>query len=99
MFDGCTSLTTVPELPATALAYNCYGGMFNGCTSLYASGTQTAEAPYEWRIPTNAVISGTTYLQYVMFTNCLGTRTADDFAGEAGQQYIYYTQNPPVGSN
>ena len=34
MFDGCTSLTTAPELPATTLAGYCYSGMFNGCTSL-----------------------------------------------------------------
>ena len=34
MFDGCTSLTTAPELPATTLADSCYYGMFFGCTSL-----------------------------------------------------------------
>ena len=34
MFDGCTSLTTAPDLPATTLANTCYYGMFKGCTSL-----------------------------------------------------------------
>ena len=34
MFDGCTSLTTAPELPATELAYGCYNSMFSGCSSL-----------------------------------------------------------------
>lgn len=34
MFDGCTNLTTVPELPATTLSNYCYNGMFSGCTSL-----------------------------------------------------------------
>ena len=34
MFQGCTSLTTAPELPATTLASSCYGSMFQGCTSL-----------------------------------------------------------------
>ena len=34
MFNGCTSLTTAPELPATTLADACYNYMFNGCTSL-----------------------------------------------------------------
>ena len=34
LFDGCTSLTTAPELPATTLTSNCYYWMFNGCTSL-----------------------------------------------------------------
>jgi len=34
MFNGCTSLTTAPNLPATTLAESCYNYMFNGCTSL-----------------------------------------------------------------
>ena len=34
MFDGCTSLTTAPELPATTLVNGCYRYMFQGCTSL-----------------------------------------------------------------
>ena len=34
MFYGCTSLTTVPTLPATTLADYCYDSMFRGCTSL-----------------------------------------------------------------
>ena len=34
LFDGCTSLTTAPSLPATTLADSCYFQMFYGCTSL-----------------------------------------------------------------
>ena len=34
MFNGCTSLTTAPELPATTLEQYCYQGMFQGCSSL-----------------------------------------------------------------
>ena len=34
MFDGCTSLTTAPALPATTLAGYCYNSMFYNCTSL-----------------------------------------------------------------
>ena len=34
MFNGCTGLTTAPDLPATTLAENCYQLMFNGCTGL-----------------------------------------------------------------
>ena len=34
MFEGCTSLTRAPELPATTLADLCYCDMFHGCTSL-----------------------------------------------------------------
>ena len=41
LFQGCTSLTQAPELPATTLASNCYSGMFYGCTSL----TRAPELP------------------------------------------------------
>lgn len=34
LFDSCTALTTVPELPATTLATYCYCYMFNWCSSL-----------------------------------------------------------------
>lgn len=34
LFNGCTSLTAAPTLPATTLTQNCYFNMFNGCTSL-----------------------------------------------------------------
>ena len=34
MFDGCTSLTRTPALPATELATFCYEWMFANCTSL-----------------------------------------------------------------
>ena len=34
LFNGCTVLTSAPELPATKLANDCYYYMFFGCTSL-----------------------------------------------------------------
>jgi hypothetical protein len=34
MFDGCTNLTTPPQLPATTLKRACYAQMFQDCTSL-----------------------------------------------------------------
>ena len=34
LFEGCSSLTTAPELPATTLAEGCYSNMFNCCISL-----------------------------------------------------------------
>ena len=34
MFNGCTSLTEAPELPATTLAQGCYQAMFYNCTNL-----------------------------------------------------------------
>ena len=34
MFQGCTSLTTAPVLPAKTLRGNCYSNMFKGCVNL-----------------------------------------------------------------
>lgn len=34
LFEGCTQLTSAPELQATELAAYCYAWMFHGCTSL-----------------------------------------------------------------
>lgn len=34
LFEGCSVLTSAPELPATTLAESCYSVMFSGCTSL-----------------------------------------------------------------
>lgn len=34
LFQGCTSLTSAPKLPATTLANYCYYGLFQSCTSL-----------------------------------------------------------------
>ena len=52
MFQGCTSLTTAPELPATTLANDCYNSMFSGCTSLTTApellATRLAERCYEY---------------------------------------------------
>ena len=42
MFNGCTNLTTAPELPATTLTKYCYQGMFFGCTSLTTAPTLPA---------------------------------------------------------
>jgi hypothetical protein len=33
MFNGCSSLTQAPELPATTLANYCYNYMFGNCKS------------------------------------------------------------------
>ena len=44
MFQGCTSLTAAPSLPATTLADSCYDAMFGGCTSLRAAPSLPATA-------------------------------------------------------
>ena len=57
LFDGCTSLTKAPALPATTLADFCYDGMFYGCQSL-------TEAP---ALPSTTL---SRYGYYHMFYGC-----------------------------
>ena len=57
MFNGCTSLTTAPELPATTLAQFCYASMFSGCTNLNV-------AP---ELPATTLVN---YCYQYMFYNC-----------------------------
>lgn len=42
MFEGCTSLTTAPELKAYIMKDYCYQSMFSGCTSLTTAPTLSA---------------------------------------------------------
>ena len=65
MFNGCTSLTTAPELPATTLASHCYQAMFSGCTSL----TTAPELP-----ATTLAMDCYTY----MFNGCTSLTTAPE---------------------
>lgn len=65
MFQGCTSLTTAPELPATTLADYCYYYMFSGCTSL----TAAPELPA-------TTLADSCY--YDMFNNCTSLTTAPE---------------------
>ena len=57
LFDGCTSLTKAPILPATTLRRQCYRYMFSGCQSL----TKAPELP--------ATTLDDSCYQY-MFQNC-----------------------------
>lgn len=53
LFYNCTILTTAPALPATTLANYCYYSMFQGCTGIKLSDTQTGEYTIPYRIPTS----------------------------------------------
>ena len=68
MFDGCTSLTTAPELLATTTDEYSYQNMFNGCTSLTTP-------------PTSIGTSSTTiasFCCYCMFSGCTSMTTAPE---------------------
>jgi hypothetical protein len=48
LFNGCSSLTTAPTLPATNLAQSCYEYMFYGCRSLTTAPTLPATNLTKW---------------------------------------------------
>ena len=64
LFSGA-ALTTAPELPATTLAYGCYAGMFQGCTSL-------TQAPV---LPAYDLAN---FCYYYMFENCTSLTSAPE---------------------
>ena len=77
MFEGCSSLTTAPELPATSLADNCYQYMFYNCTSL----TTAPELP------------ATTLANYCcssMFEGCSSLTTAPELPATTLAGGCYY---------
>ena len=63
MFNGCTSLTTAPKLPALTLTDKCYSFMFQNCTSL-------TTAPI---LPATALAQS---CYFSMFQNCTSLTTA-----------------------
>ena len=64
MFQGCTSLTTAPELPAMTLAIYCYDYMFSGCRSLTTAPSVLPATTLAW------------YCYYNMFRGCTSLTTA-----------------------
>ena len=77
MFQGCTALTTAPELPATQLAAYCYYYMFYGCTALTA-------AP---ELPATQLAA---YCYYSMFQGCTALTAAPELPATELAQYCYY---------
>ena len=76
MFQGCTSLTTAPELPATTLASSCYSVMFHNCTSL-------TTAP---KLPATTLASS---CYYYMFGNCTSLTTAPELPATKLASWCY----------
>ena len=76
MFNGCTSLTTAPELPATTLAQSCYSDMFQGCISL----TTAPELPA-------TTLAQSCYSD--MFQGCISLTTAPELPATTLAQSCY----------
>ena len=67
MFEGCTSLTQAPELPATDLEESCYQSMFQVCANL-------AEAP---ELPATTLAER---CHYATFSGCTKLRETPDLS-------------------
>ena len=77
LFNGCSVLTSAPDLPATTLANECYYGMFVDCTSL-------ASAP-ELKATTLA-----TECCYDMFYGCTSLASAPNLLATKLANYCYW---------
>ena len=76
MFDGCTNLTSPPELPATYLQPYCYRNMFYNCTSL----TSAPELPA-------TTLKDACY--YQMFYNCTSLTSAPELPATTLKDWCY----------
>lgn len=76
LFEGCTSLTKAPALPATYLASGCYNSMFQGCTAL----TQAPE------LPATTLSEG---CYYCMFQGCTSLTQAPELPAETLASFCY----------
>lgn len=96
MFNGCTNLTTAPELPATTLTNEGYSAMFAGCTSLTVApelpATTLAGSCYTGmfegctNLTTAPALPATTLASncYLgMFLNCTSLTTAPELLAES----------------
>lgn len=73
MFQGCTSLTAAPSLPATTLKINCYNSMFYLCTKIKLSTTASGTYTKSYRIPKNGTGTTASGALVYMFGNTGGT--------------------------
>ena len=77
LFNGCTSLTKAPVLPATTLASYCYRDMFNGCTSLV-------------KAPELPVTKLTTFCYAGMFNGCTSLVNTPALPATTLAEYCYF---------
>ena len=80
MFNGCESLTAIPQLPATTLATSCYESMFEGCSSLVVLPGDLSP-----------VTSLATSCFKNMFKGCIGLTTAPELPVTTLAEACYYS--------
>lgn len=88
MFEGCVALNVLPKLNATTLSNHCCQEMFNGCSNIKLSETQTGEYQFVYRIPFTEDGIAQINSMLDMFIN-----TGGSFTGTPVINTIYYTSN------
>ena len=104
LFNGCSVLTSAPELPATTLADNCYFGMFEKCTKLTSApvlpATTLANSCYFrmfrdcTKLTSAPELPATTLANYCydgMFENCTNLTSAPKLPATTLANYCYYS--------
>ena len=102
LFEGCTSLLSAPELPATTMEQGCYFGMFSECTGL----TSAPELPanvlanncYGWMFKGCSALASApelpatkmeAYCYNSMFANCTGLTSAPELTAKRLESNCY----------
>ena len=80
MFDGCSSLTNIPDILSTTLAHGCYQSMFQNCTSL--TGVSSNYLP-----ATN--LSGAGGCYHTMFRGCSSLINVPNLPATTLSAYCY----------
>ena len=102
LFQGCSVLTSAPELPATTLADNCYSAMFEGCSVLTSApelpATTLALGCYSsmfsdcTNLTSAPTLSATTLALSCyssMFSNCTSLKSAPTLSATTLADYCY----------
>ena len=102
LFQGCSVLTSAPELPATTLALGCYSSMFSDCTSLTSAPTLPAETLANYcyigmfisctSLTSAPTLSATTLADYCytgMFNGCTSLTSAPTLSATTLADYCY----------
>ena len=102
LFEGCTSLLSAPELPATTMEQGCYFGMFSECTEL----TSAPELPanvlanncYGWMFKGCSALTSApelpatemgSYCYNGMFANCTKLTSAPELPAKRLESNCY----------
>ena len=102
LFEGCTSLLSAPELPATTMEQGGYFGMFSECTELTSAPELPAKAlAYNCygmmfkgcsaltSAPELPATEMKSYCYNSMFTNCTGLTSAPELPAKRLESYCY----------